>query len=99
MGVSHDKNAAEMFRLLLPRADTIIFTRSDSPRAAEPEDLVALARETCGVSSESYADSRQALDRALELAGPDDLICITGSFFLAGLLRPRLVAERVATCS
>ena len=29
---------------------------------------------------------------ARELAGPDDLICITGSFFLAAELRP-LVAQ------
>ncbi len=97
MGVSRDKNAEEMFRRLLPRADAVLFTRSDSRRAADPEELSALAREICGMDAECVGEANRALDRALELAGPDDLVCITGSFFLAGLLRPRLLARREAS--
>jgi dihydrofolate synthase/folylpolyglutamate synthase len=96
IGVSRDKDAAEMFRRLLSRADAVVFTKSDSPRAAEPVDLAALANEVCGASTESLDNPQRALDRALGLCGPDDLLCITGSFFLAGLLRPRLVSERIA---
>lgn len=91
MGLSRDKNAAEIFKLILPRAAAVVFSRSDSPRAADPVELAALASETLGIASETVPDAFAALDRARSLAGPDGLLCITGSFFLAGLLRPALV--------
>lgn len=93
MGVSRDKNAEEMLPLLLPRASAAIFTRSDSPRAREPQELADLARDLCGFTAEVHDDAFAALDRARALAGPQDLLCITGSFFLAGKLRPGLSGE------
>jgi dihydrofolate synthase/folylpolyglutamate synthase len=92
MGVSRDKNVEEIFKLILPRAAAVIFTRSDSPRAAAPLALAELARDLCGVRAEICDDPHQALARARALARPDGLLCITGSFFLAGMLRPALLA-------
>lgn len=92
IGVSRDKNAAEMFKLVLPRAQAVVFSRSDSARAAEPEFLATLARESSGVEADICPDPVFALDRARELAGPNGLLCITGSFFLSGMLRPKLLS-------
>jgi dihydrofolate synthase/folylpolyglutamate synthase len=96
MGVSRDKNVEEIFKLILPRAAAVIFTRSDSPRAAEPPALAELAHNLCGVRAEICDDAHQALQRARALARPDDLLCVTGSFFLAGMLRPALLAGDAA---
>ncbi len=93
MGVSRDKNVEEILRLMLPRAGAVIFTKSDSPRAAEPEFLAQMARDLFATPSTACEDAFEALERARSLAGPDDLICATGSFFLAGMLRPRLMAS------
>ena len=38
-------------------------------------------------------DSHQALEKALASAGPDDLVLVTGSFYLAGELRQRWISE------
>jgi dihydrofolate synthase/folylpolyglutamate synthase len=90
MGVSRDKNAGEILRLLLPRASAAVFTRSNSPRAMEPSALALLARQVCGMPADAILDADCALERARSLSGPNDLLCITGSFYLAGMLRPAL---------
>jgi dihydrofolate synthase/folylpolyglutamate synthase len=93
MGVSRDKNVPEMFKLILPRAAAVVFTRSDSPRAADPGALADLACDLCGVTAEVCEDAHEALARVRDLARPEDVLCITGSFFLAGMLRPSLVEK------
>lgn len=93
-GVSRDKNVEEILRLLLPRAANVIFTKSDSPRAADPEVLAQVARDLFHVDSIVCADPFEALERARSLAAPEGLICATGSFFLAGMLRPKLICEQ-----
>ena len=80
-----------MLKVLLPMASAVVLTRSDSPRAAEPEEVAALARELGAAQVETVMPAAAALERARNLAGPGDLLCIAGSFFLAGNLRPLLV--------
>ena len=69
-----------MLDILSRRADLTILTRADSPRAT---DSRALAAYVCGPSAatESVED---ALELARRLAGPEDAIVITGSFYVAG---------------
>jgi len=90
-GVAHDKDFHGMLQQILPKAARALLTRSESPRAALPEDLTVAAEAMGFTDAEVFDKANDALDRALELAGPDDVILITGSFYLAGLLRPRLV--------
>ena len=85
-----DKDVAGMLALLLPRVARAVFTRSSSPRSMDPDEALRLAREAGGAECESAESAADALQRARELAGPDDVILITGSFYLAGLLRPML---------
>ena len=91
LGFSRDKDIEGMLKTLLPLASSVVLTRSDSPRAADPEEVAALARELGATRVETVQPAAAALDRARELAEPADLLCITGSFFLAGNLRPLLV--------
>ncbi|MBI2910990.1 MAG: hypothetical protein HYY05_02525, partial [Chloroflexi bacterium] len=82
VGTSADKDLVGMATLLAGRAAGAIATRSRHPRAAAPATLAAaLRREGCPV--EVAADFAGALQRARAMAQPQDLICATGSLFLA----------------
>jgi dihydrofolate synthase/folylpolyglutamate synthase len=85
---SRDKDARGMLRRLLSGFDQVIFTRYlTNPRAVPPQALAAMASELTGRNygvSETPAD---AWEQVYRLAMPEDLICVTGSFFLAGELR------------
>jgi folylpolyglutamate synthase/dihydropteroate synthase len=72
----------------------IIITRSGHPRAAATDVLLEQVRT---VRSEDHVDVHSdmaaALDDALAWAGPEDVICVTGSIFVVALAR-RVWAER-----
>ena len=87
LGFSGDKDVKEMMKELLPRAGAVVFTRASSPRAEDPAVLAKIARELSGVESETFEDPHEALAHARARANIEDLICIAGSFFLAGDLR------------
>ncbi len=83
IGVMADKDIVGILRRLLPLAETAIFTKPRYARAASPEDIRKMARpyiKKCYVIAEPSA----AIQEARNLAGPDDLICITGSLYFAG---------------
>jgi dihydrofolate synthase/folylpolyglutamate synthase len=86
-----EKDTLGMLRLLLPRFDRVILTRyTNNPRNLPPEELAAQAREL-GVSDCIVADSpRSAWAEVLRLAEPDDLVCVTGSFFIAAEMRDEI---------
>lgn len=95
-GASADKDIAGMLKTFLEPeavtgyrpADKIIVTRSGHPRSAEPAQLADLVRSvsaSCPISVQPTLDS--ALNEALAWAGPDDLICITGSIFVVAQAR------------
>ena len=81
-GCQKHKDIPGMVRGIQLGADKIIFTRTDSPRSADPLDLAAEYMEQCG----RVAQVTQSLDEAMGIADRavtrEDLICITGSFYL-----------------
>lgn len=79
-----DKDAAGMLTRLAARAVAVVMTRTDNPRAADPEALARLAR---GVAVETAPTPPEALAAARRLAGPRGLVCATGSLYLAGAVR------------
>ena len=88
---THGKDLRAMLGQLLGAFDEILFTRyTSNPRGVPPEELAALAEELTGRRWPIYPKPADALDAARRLASPDDLICITGSFFLAAEIRDRL---------
>jgi dihydrofolate synthase/folylpolyglutamate synthase len=92
-----------MLQLVLPRFAAIVLTQYiHNPRATETEELTEVAREIItakGLAPElqTAATPGEAWTLAQRLAGPDDLICITGSFFLAAELRPLVSPSTVET--
>lgn len=64
--------------------NTVILTRADNPRAASLETLRAIFTGYApDVRVLSETTSGEAMDKAIALAGVDDLICVTGSLYLA----------------
>ncbi len=84
VAIAADKNVDAVLRLLAPRGDAFVVTRTPNPRAADPATLKA-ALEALGADAVDIAGTpADALALARMLAGPVDRICITGSMYLAG---------------
>jgi dihydrofolate synthase/folylpolyglutamate synthase len=89
---SGDKDLAGMFRVLAPHFAHAFLTRFvHNPRALAPEQLAELLRANGSLAATVCPTPAAALEAARAAAGPDDLICITGSVFFAGEMRPLLV--------
>ncbi|NOR84063.1 MAG: bifunctional folylpolyglutamate synthase/dihydrofolate synthase, partial [Ardenticatenales bacterium] len=82
-GATADKDLTEMIRVLVPMADEVILTAADHPRAAAPADLHRRLEEQ-GFGAWQAPTVASAIAMAREMAGPDDVICITGSLFVVG---------------
>ncbi len=81
VGMSADKDAAGFATALKPLQPRFIATRARLPRAAAPESLQrALA--AGGPVEAVCPDVPAAIDRAREIASPDDLVLVTGSVFV-----------------
>jgi dihydrofolate synthase/folylpolyglutamate synthase len=93
--VSSDKQYPEMLRVLAGYFDHFHLCRyGNNPRCVPPEKLAeVLAAVAPGKPFTLHAASGEAWAAARSAAGPDDLVCVTGSVFLAGELRPALVGE------
>jgi len=72
--------------LLFSRADNVIFTEPRQPRAISAPLLAELTGHLAAQSS-VVCDPDEALERALDMAAPDDAIFATGSLYLVGDLR------------
>jgi len=85
-GVMRDKAVDEIVGLLFPAADLVILTEPQQPRAVSASLLLEMTgdlNKNCSV----VRNPGEALERALELAGPEDAIFATGSLYLVGDLR------------
>jgi dihydrofolate synthase/folylpolyglutamate synthase len=76
----------DMLDALLPAVDTVILTRTNRLRAIATSDLLreVYARHREAEVTETVA---KALEKALALASPDDLICATGSLSIVTEVR------------
>ncbi len=84
-GCCEDKDLPELLHQVARSGDKIIFTRAKgNPRAADPEDLQRQFSEITGKMSQVASTVPEALDLATKAVGREDLICVTGSFYLAG---------------
>jgi dihydrofolate synthase/folylpolyglutamate synthase len=93
--VSNDKDVPGMLRTMAPHFHRAFLTRyADNPRAVPPEELAAMLTRVGDLPHTPVPTPRAAWQAARELAGPEDLVCITGSVFLAGELRPLLTADQ-----
>ena len=90
IGMLDDKEWTKVVDELAPLAASLVVTRPDSPRAANWRRLAEYAgkyRETAAVE-----EIGQALARAIELAGPQGLVVVTGSLYMVAHARSLVVA-------
>lgn len=88
-GCNNDKDIEGMLHKLQYGADKVIFTRSNSPKAMSPEDLADMYMEICGKMCQTAVSLGEALRLAKNAVDKEDLICITGSFYLIGQAKAR----------
>jgi len=88
-GCNGDKDIKGMLEMLQYGADKVIFTRSNSARAVPPEDLADMYTEICGKMCQTAPSLDPALQLAKSAVSKEDLICITGSFYLIGQAKIR----------
>jgi dihydrofolate synthase/folylpolyglutamate synthase len=82
------KDVRNMLRPLLEQFDTVLFTQYvKNPRAVPPEELGAMAADLTGNPYRTFSDPADAWNEARSLAAANDLICVTGSFFIAAEMR------------
>jgi dihydrofolate synthase/folylpolyglutamate synthase len=86
--VSSDKQSPEIIRILASYFDSFHMTRyGDNPRATPPEKLAETLRQIDGTKEcRRYAASKDAWAAAQAALADNDLLCATGSMFLAGEL-------------
>lgn len=99
-GAMKDKPLQKMASLLFPKANELILTEIDNPRAASQQDLMGAVPAGFDRNKISAASNvSDALKKAREITPDDGLICITGSLYLIGaaqaILNDRSVSAQV----
>jgi len=81
VGILQDKERGRILELLASLAGKFIFTRPDSPRAADP---CALADELSAIRPDAEVEVQQDIRAALLAASATGNAAVLGSFYLAG---------------
>lgn len=82
-GVLSDKNYHQMLQKIISLDPIIILTQLKTKRSLSAEDIMKSAIKK-GRSAIIAGNVKQAIKHALTIADKQDLICATGSFYLAG---------------
>ncbi|MDZ7849557.1 MAG: dihydropteroate synthase [Halodesulfurarchaeum sp.] len=94
-GAMHDKDQGAMIEAL-PRPDQVFTCRPDTKRA-EDEQVLAKGFEAVGVDATPVPSVLESVDRAIDLAGPDDLVVVAGSLYTVSEARQRWTRTVVPT--
>ena len=94
-GAMRDKQLDQIGEILFPVADVLILTPVNNPRTASVESLQSIADRFAGGTVIETSSSVEALQAAIANTPPDGLICIAGSLYLIGELRPSIVNMRL----
>lgn len=87
-GCGQDKDVKGMLEQVALGADKVIFTRAKAnPKAVEPEDLHKRFAEVSGKMAQTADSLESALKLAASAVSREDLIVVTGSFYLVGEAR------------
>ena len=93
-GCNNDKDIKGMLHNLQYGADKVIFTRSNSVKAMSPQILTDMYAEMSGKMCQAADNLGEALQVAKSAITKEDLICITGSFYLIGQAKIRFQPTR-----
>ena len=90
-GAMRDKPIDEMIDIIAEISDTLILTKTRNIRSAEPADLLSAHVATAESTMRVASNSEDALRAAIESTPPHGLIVVTGSLYLVGEIRNRLI--------
>ncbi len=93
LGILSDKDHAGMLREVARVEGHVIATEARSVRSFPAPELLTAA-EGLGLGGDSVPDVASAVKRALQIATPGDLICVTGSHYVVGEARGVLRASQ-----
>ncbi len=85
-GVLGDKDYPDMVGEMLPLAKCFVTITPDSPRALSAGELADYLRSR-GAQAVPCDTTVQGLEKALKLAGPEDVVCACGSLYMIGEVR------------
>jgi dihydrofolate synthase / folylpolyglutamate synthase len=90
------KDVRGMLQVLLPHFEAVILTRYvNNPRSVDPGELATLVGEMSEAPRFVCENPAAAWRKLSELITPDDLACITGSFFLAAEIRREITRSLI----
>jgi dihydrofolate synthase / folylpolyglutamate synthase len=98
-GCCADKDVSGMLQRISSGADKVIFTRVNSIRTADPNELAAQYVDLYGKMAQVAVDLDDALAIANRAVTKEDLICITGSFYLVGEAKKLFAAKAAAAAA
>jgi len=85
LAIFADKDYKKMIQILVPNADLIITTKTESSRATSPRIIAKEAAQYIDQNKIIVTENiPQAINCALSNSKEDDLICITGSLYTVG---------------
>lgn len=91
---SRDKDLSGMMQVLAPHFRSALFTRyRSSQRGADPALLLDLWRQAGGLAGQVIEDPATAYRLAHSQLRADELLCVTGSVFLAGEILAQIKGE------
>ena len=93
-GCSRDKALEAMLERFAGRCASFTATQARLPRARPASEVAAAARALGLPDVREMPDAWEAVQEALGRARPDEVVCLTGSFYTAGEVRARWEAER-----
>ena len=96
-GCCSDKDVDGMLERITSGADKVIFTKVNSIRSANPHELAARYVELYGKMAQVAETLDEALSIAYRATTKEDLICITGSFYLVGDAKNHFAAAAPTT--
>jgi dihydrofolate synthase / folylpolyglutamate synthase len=89
VGIPRDKEVGKLIAHFAEcGARRVIFTRYPGTRATPPEELAPLWEKRSAAPTEVIEEPEQAFARAVDVAGGEGVVIVTGSIHLAGVLRP-----------
>ncbi len=93
-GCAADKDIDGMLDQIAMGADKVIFTKNGTMRSADPADLALRFEERTGRMAQWTDTVSEAIRVASAVATRGDIICVTGSFYLAGEAKKLFQKER-----
>ena len=86
-----DKQLERIGEILFPLANVLVLTSVENPRSASIETLRSIADRAARGKVVEARSSSEALEIARTNTPPEGLICIAGSLYLLGEVRPALM--------